>query len=109
MIMRSKNLNRDWTDDFVHENGNYLCTCWQCHREFAGNKHRMICKVCDTSMLVKVFRKYGIQWQVGGFSLLPWHDVTADTYGEIDLQSHTGGWLWFQSRWTTVKRKDPAN
>ncbi len=37
---------RDWTDDFAHENGNYLCGCVVCGERFKGHKRRKVCKVC---------------------------------------------------------------
>lgn len=38
--------NRDWTEDFSHENGNYINTCCQCKEQFFGHKRRVICKHC---------------------------------------------------------------
>lgn len=40
---------RDWTEDFSHENGNYLNPCIVCGNDFFGHKRRVICKVCATS------------------------------------------------------------
>jgi hypothetical protein len=40
---------RDWTEDFAHENGNYMCRCCVCKRLFAGHKRRVVCKVCATT------------------------------------------------------------
>jgi len=39
---------RDWTEDFVHENGNYLCKCYKCGQHFYGHKRRTRCKICST-------------------------------------------------------------
>ena len=36
----------DWTEDFRHENGNYVCVCGVCNRTFHGHKRRTICKGC---------------------------------------------------------------
>lgn len=41
---------RDWTEDFDHENGNYMCRCCVCERIFYGHKRRQTCKVCSTSL-----------------------------------------------------------
>lgn len=41
---------RDWTDDFSHENGNYLCGCIKCGKMFHGHKRRAICKGCDATL-----------------------------------------------------------
>lgn len=36
----------NWTEDFKHENGDYLCKCHQCKNIFRGYKRRVTCKVC---------------------------------------------------------------
>jgi hypothetical protein len=40
---------RDWTGDYAHENGNYMCVCATCGEQFFGNKCRVICRVCANS------------------------------------------------------------
>lgn len=42
--------NRDWQEDFSHENGNYQNRCVYCEHGFLGHKRRMICKRCDWMM-----------------------------------------------------------
>jgi hypothetical protein len=37
---------RDWTEDFSHENGNYSCRCFQCGLTFVGHKRRVQCRKC---------------------------------------------------------------
>lgn len=37
---------RNWTEDFPHENGKYLNTCSSCGKGFLGYKRRVICKLC---------------------------------------------------------------
>lgn len=37
---------RDWTEDFEHENGKYFCVCGQCKNIFIGHKRRVRCKLC---------------------------------------------------------------
>ena len=37
---------RDWPEDFPHENGNYWNTCIRCKKAFTGHKRRVICKRC---------------------------------------------------------------
>jgi hypothetical protein len=37
---------RNWTEDFAHENGQYLHFCSRCGWEFVGHKRRIVCKVC---------------------------------------------------------------
>lgn len=37
---------RNWSEDFSHENGNYINTCCFCKLEFIGHKRKIICKRC---------------------------------------------------------------
>lgn len=37
----------NWTEDFTHENGNYMNVCIFCKNEFKGHKRRVVCKVCN--------------------------------------------------------------
>jgi hypothetical protein len=37
---------RNWTEDFSHENGQYLCSCVYCFKYFQGHKRRAVCKLC---------------------------------------------------------------
>ena len=56
MYNRNKNTNeynllpvipeRDWIEDFPHENGNYINECCECGCKFFGHKRRVICKLC---------------------------------------------------------------
>lgn len=39
--------DRDWKEDFSHENGNYACICSAgCKKQFYGHKRRVLCRVC---------------------------------------------------------------
>lgn len=38
---------KDWAEDFVLENGNYLNTCSVCESEFMGHKMRRECRSCS--------------------------------------------------------------
>lgn len=40
------NYEGNWTEDFSHENGNYMNMCIRCDQEFLGHKRRVICKKC---------------------------------------------------------------
>jgi|GEM_PF-3583095 hypothetical protein len=42
---------RDWTEDFDHENGEYLNRCQDCGGDFYGHKRRRECKECTTRNL----------------------------------------------------------
>lgn len=39
---------RNWPEDFNHENGQYFNRCIECDKEFMGHKRRMVCKKCYT-------------------------------------------------------------
>ena len=39
---------RNWEEDRKFENGNYICTCASCGKDFFGHKRRMYCKECAT-------------------------------------------------------------
>lgn len=43
------NSPRNWTEDFPHENGNYMCNCTVCKNRFMGYKRRTVCKMCFTT------------------------------------------------------------
>jgi hypothetical protein len=36
----------DWSEDFAHEKGNYMCCCATCGKQFFGYKRRVTCRVC---------------------------------------------------------------
>lgn len=36
----------DWSEDWPHENGKYMCICADCGQEFVGYKRRTQCKTC---------------------------------------------------------------
>jgi hypothetical protein len=38
--------DRNWDEDFLHENGNYVNNCVSCRLYFRGHKRRVICKKC---------------------------------------------------------------
>jgi len=38
---------KNWTEDYSHENGNYICHCIKCKEYFFGYKRRCICKECS--------------------------------------------------------------
>ncbi len=40
---------RNWTEDYAHENGQYMNRCLSCRRIFYGYKRRISCKSCATS------------------------------------------------------------
>lgn len=41
-----KPLERDWYQDNLLENGNYMHNCAICNETFMGHKNRYVCKVC---------------------------------------------------------------
>lgn len=46
-IVRAKGSERDWPEDFPHENGVYNNWCSACKKNFLGHKRRFICKLCS--------------------------------------------------------------
>lgn len=42
-ILKNKE-KRNWIEDFAHENGNYINTCFFCDHQFLGHKRRNLCK-----------------------------------------------------------------
>lgn len=49
-LVRTKGSERDWTEDFLHENGLYQCYCARCEKNFLGHKRRLICKCCNSAI-----------------------------------------------------------
>ena len=45
--LNSDHPEKNWTEDFSHENGNYMNNCIRCNDDFFGHKRRVICKVCS--------------------------------------------------------------
>lgn len=45
--MSRKITDRDWTEDFDHENGCYSSICMTCEAPFFGHKRRFVCKRCS--------------------------------------------------------------
>ena len=39
--------DHDFPEDFKLENGNYICTCCDCGKQFIGHKRRVACKKCE--------------------------------------------------------------
>ena len=39
-------VERNWREDYLHENGRYVCSCIRCNKYFIGHKRRVICKEC---------------------------------------------------------------
>jgi len=37
---------RNWTEDYLHENGMYQNRCHRCNELFFGHKRRVVCKIC---------------------------------------------------------------
>ena len=46
--MPTPGSERDWTEDFAHENGNYMHRCRKCSEQFFGHKRRVVCKACTS-------------------------------------------------------------
>lgn len=65
---------QDWPEDFVHENGQYMCKCFQCGIVFHGNKRRAICKICH----------------------IPPEDAPKENYSPLPVggDHHVAAWVW---------------
>jgi hypothetical protein len=37
---------RDWVEDFKHENGQYMNRCYKCKLTFIGYRGRFVCRQC---------------------------------------------------------------
>lgn len=46
--------DRDWPEDFYHENGNYTNKCFYCERSFFGDKRRIVCRKCQLNSPVDI-------------------------------------------------------
>lgn len=79
--IKDTNPEKDWPEDFPHENGMYYCRCLQCKELFVGYKRRAICRECSTNI------KAGAEIHAddGGYSL-----GTQEKYEEfVKLRSGT--------------------
>jgi len=55
LLDRIWNKERDWAEDFAHENGKYINKCKHCKHEFLGSKYRRACRQCsDNNMPLKL-------------------------------------------------------
>src|SRR5690242_8574154 len=45
--------DRDWLEDFEHENGQYQCICVMCGKSFIGHKRRTCCEICTPKQKIK--------------------------------------------------------
>lgn len=43
--------DRDWTEDFAQENGQYVNKCVGCGNQFLGHKRRITCKRCAVDLM----------------------------------------------------------
>lgn len=50
------NSNKNWTEDFHLENGNYINICSYCTCEFIGHKKRFVCNECYGDRM-KIFKE----------------------------------------------------
>ena len=54
---------RNWTEDFSHENGNYQCKCFKCEQFFIGHKRRVVCKLCAAPQAQPSAMKPATYWK----------------------------------------------
>ena len=48
--MNDTKPEKDWQEDWHHENGQYYCRCVHCKEQFIGYKRRVVCKECSTNL-----------------------------------------------------------
>ncbi len=72
---------RDWTEDFAHENGNYLCRCVGCHETFTGHKRRVVCRVCHDRNDAEAKRR--AEWLFDHDAPTNWVILTAEEVGQM--------------------------
>lgn len=41
-----RDSSKSFQEDYPHENGNYVNTCFKCKSDFMGHKRRIACKDC---------------------------------------------------------------
>lgn len=46
-------MDKNWTEDFGHENGRYSCFCIDCGHEFKGHKRRISCRACTIDSITE--------------------------------------------------------
>lgn len=61
---------RNWTEDFSHENGEYVNRCTTCRETFVGHKRRVTCKVCAFPDPVAALNEHARRVEAGIPSLL---------------------------------------
>jgi len=47
-LPRDTDPQRDWSEDYSSENGQYQNVCQHCNKLFMGDRHRMTCKKCSS-------------------------------------------------------------
>jgi len=74
LIGMPEHSERDWTEDFPHENGNYTNKCSNCGEYFFGHKRRPLCKLCgdeqhpDKGLKTEIIKQngsYKIKFSIG--------------------------------------------
>ena len=83
---------RDWPEDFAHENGNYIGRCCECGNGFKGHKRRVICKKCymegmekTIDQYTKTLQKQKERWEaMKTLGIHTHHSVVEDAIIEID-------------------------
>ena len=48
---------RNWPEDSIYENGEYMCRCHVCNNTFIGYKRRVTCKLCSIESNKKDIQK----------------------------------------------------
>lgn len=65
---------KDYPEDWHHENGQYYCRCVHCKELFIGYKRRVVCKECSTNLEKASSMMSDKGYEVGSLEDIPQRD-----------------------------------
>ena len=72
--MNDTKPEKDWQEDWHHENGMYYCRCVHCKEQFIGYKRRVVCKECSTNLEKASTMMSDKGYEVGSLQDIPQRD-----------------------------------
>jgi hypothetical protein len=87
--------DRDWPEDFEHENGNYICRCVGCKQLFVGHKRRVECKVCAAQSSAPQDESL----RIVRVNDEPWSDEKMEAFKPVSSDSGKGFEEWFAQKY----------